>query len=233
MYGDQLKTFTADVTDVDRLRSEVEAAFSSLGRIDYVVSNAGYGLFGAIEEVSDRQVDRQIATNLLGSIHLIRAALPRLRKQGGGRIIQVSSEGGQTTYPGFGLYHASKWGVEGFIETLSAEVAPFGIECMIVEPGPTATGFAGNLDLADPKDDYGASPVGEVRRQFARETFTVKGDAERTVSQLIQAADSEQLPLRLALGSAAYERITQALERRLADIRAQKQAAYAADRTDV
>src|SRR5690606_22661131 len=98
-----------DLTDTEALRREVDAAFSAFGRIDTVVSNAGYGLFGAAEELSDAQIERQVATNLTASIQLVRAVLPHLRAQGGGRIMQVSSEGGQVAYPNFSLYHATKW----------------------------------------------------------------------------------------------------------------------------
>jgi NAD(P)-dependent dehydrogenase (short-subunit alcohol dehydrogenase family) len=121
-----------------------------MGRIDVIVSNAGYGLFGAAEEVTDAQVDRQIATNLTGSIALIRAALPHLRRQGGGRIVQVSSEGGQIAYPGFSLYHATEWGIEGFVEAVAQEVAPFGIRFILAEPGATATSFGAALDRTQP-----------------------------------------------------------------------------------
>lgn len=228
-YPGQLNIVIFDLTDLETMRRKIDAVFAS-EQIEFVVSNAGYGLFGAIEEVSDAQIERQIGTNLLGSIHLIRATLPHLRKQGGGRIIQVSSEGGQTTYPGFGYYHASKWGIEGFVETLAQEVAAFGIDCMIVEPGPTGTGFATNLDLAEPIQDYDASPVGETRRGFSDGSFEVKGDAERSVELLIDTAVSANPPLRLALGSAAYERISASLEKRLTEVRKQKETAYAADR---
>ena len=122
----RLRIVECDVTDLDAMRRAVAQAFDAFGRIDIVVSNAGYGLFGAAEELSDAQIDRQIATNLTGSMQLIRAVVPRLREQGGGRIVQVSSEGGQIAYPGFGAYHASKWGIEGFVEAVAQEVAPFG-----------------------------------------------------------------------------------------------------------
>jgi NAD(P)-dependent dehydrogenase (short-subunit alcohol dehydrogenase family) len=107
-YGDRLRILTLDVTDANAVRATVARAFEEMGRIDVVVSNAGYGLFGAAEEVTDEQLEQQIATNLIGSIQLIRASLPHLREQGGGRIVQVSSEGGQAVYPGFSLYHATK-----------------------------------------------------------------------------------------------------------------------------
>jgi NAD(P)-dependent dehydrogenase (short-subunit alcohol dehydrogenase family) len=102
-YGDRLRIVTVDLTDTDGMRREIDVAFAAMGRIDVVVSNAAYGLFGAIEEVSDTQIERQIATSLTAPIQFIRACLPHLRRQGGGRVVQVSSEGGQTTYPAFGL----------------------------------------------------------------------------------------------------------------------------------
>jgi NAD(P)-dependent dehydrogenase (short-subunit alcohol dehydrogenase family) len=231
-YGDQLRIIVIDLTDTNGMRREVHAAFAALGRIDVVVSNAAYGLFGAIEEVSDAQIERQIATNLTAPIQFIRACLPHLREQGGGRIVQVSSEGGQTTYPAFGLYHATKWGIEGFVETLTKEVAPFGIDCVIVEPGPTATSFSANVDRAIPVAAYDGTPVGELRRAITSGSFVAKGDAERTVAAMIAAADAERPPLRLALGSIAYERIEHALAERLEAVREQKAVALASDRQE-
>jgi NAD(P)-dependent dehydrogenase (short-subunit alcohol dehydrogenase family) len=231
-YGEQLRTVVVDLTDISGMRREVNAAFAALGRIDVVISNAAYGLFGAIEEVSDAQIERQITTNLMAPIQLIRACLPHLRQQGGGRIVQVSSEGGQTTYPAFGLYHATKWGIEGFVETLAKEVGPFGIDCIIVEPGPTATSFGANVDRSVPLAAYDATPAAELRRAITSGSFVAKGDAQRTVAAMIVAADAERPPLRLALGSIAYERIEQALAERLEAIRKQEAVAFSADRQE-
>ncbi|PRD41609.1 short-chain dehydrogenase/reductase [Phyllobacterium phragmitis] len=225
-----LHVIALDVTDTHGMRAAVAGAFDRLDRIDIVVSNAGYGLFGAAEEVTDEQIDRQIATNLVGSIQLIRASLPYLRRQGGGRIVQVSSEGGQISYPNFSLYHASKWGIEGFVEAVAKEVAPFGIDFILAEPGPTATKFAAGLDSAAPTKIYDATPAGDVRRGIADGSFEIKGDAARTVDAIIAAADAERPPLRLALGSTAYESISRALEERLRAIRAQRDVAFSADR---
>lgn len=122
-------------------------AFKALGAIDAVVDNAGYGVFASVEEATDDQIQRVINTNLLGSIHVIRAALPHLRAQGHGRIVQVSTAGGQTTYPNFSYYHASKWGIEGFCETVAREIAPFGIG---LTSGATQTGFAGAHRVTSP-----------------------------------------------------------------------------------
>src|SRR4029077_10767130 len=110
-HSDHLVAQILDLTDTAGIRAVLASAFHQLGRIDVLVSNAGYGLFGAAEEVTDVQIDHQIATNLIGSIQFIRAAIPHLRQQGGGRIVQVSSEGGQIAYPTFSLYHATKWGI--------------------------------------------------------------------------------------------------------------------------
>lgn len=228
-YPGQLRLARFDITDTVALREAVDVAFGQFGRIDVVVSSAGYGLFGASEEVSDAQIERQIATNLVGSIQLIRSLVPRLRAQGGGRILQVSSEGGQIAYPNFSLYHATKWGIEGFIEAVAQEVSPFGIDFVIVEPGPTQTGFGAGLDHAVPLDVYDATPAGDVRRAIASGAFTIKGDAERTVDAMIAAADAEHATPRLALGSSAFEHIETALTARLAVLRSHRDIAYSAD----
>ncbi len=229
-HGDRLVVTTLELTDTDGIRATVGEAFHRLGRIDVVVSNAGYGLFGAAEEVTDAQVDRQIAANLTGSIQLIRAVLPHLRRQGGGRIMQVSSEGGQIAYPNFSLYHATKWGIEGFIEAVAQEVAPFGIDFVIAEPGPTATNFGAGLVHAEPMAAYDRTPAGDVRRAIGDGSFVIRGDAARTVAAMIAAADEAKPALRLVLGGGAYNSISQALSQRLAAVEAQRDVAFSADR---
>ncbi|WP_338665294.1 SDR family oxidoreductase [Pararoseomonas sp. SCSIO 73927] len=231
-YGEALLAIRLDMMDAASIRRAVDEAVQRCGRIDVVVSNAGYGLFGAAEELSDAQIDRQIATNLTGSIQLIRAAIPPLRRQGGGRIVQVSSEGGQIAYPGFGLYHATKWGIEGFVEAVAQEVAPFGIDFVIAEPGPTATGFGAALDRAEPMEAYERTPAGEIRRAILGDGFAIKGDAERTVRAIIAAADEARPALRLTLGSTAYESVGAALRQRLDSLHAQRDVAFSADRPD-
>lgn len=134
-YGDQLWLTSLDVTDTAATYGAVNAAFAKLGHIDVVVNNAGYALIGAAEEFTDEQVSHQLSTNLVGSIQVVRAALPHLRKQGGGRILQMSSVGGQVASPGLSVYNASKWGIEGFLEATAQEVEPFGIQITLVEPG--------------------------------------------------------------------------------------------------
>jgi NAD(P)-dependent dehydrogenase (short-subunit alcohol dehydrogenase family) len=229
-HRENLSVMRLDLTDTSGIRTTVGEAFRHLGRIDVVVSNAAYGLVGAAEELTDTQIDHQIATNLTGSIQLIRAALPYLRQQGGGRIVQVSSEGGQMAYPGFSLYHATKWGIEGFVETVAQEVASFGIDFILAEPGPTATNFGAGIVMAPPIAAYEATPAGAVRRAVSERTFEIKGDAGRAVDALIAAADSAKPPLRLPLGSTAYIDLMRELARRLAEIEAQRDVAFSADR---
>lgn len=232
-YRERLDIVQLDLVEPQSITSAVEGAFERHGRIDVVVSNAGYGLFGAAEELTNEEIDRQVATNLTGSIHLIRAALPFLRKQGGGRIVQVSSEGGQIAYPGFSLYHATKWGIEGFVEAVAQEVAPLGIDFIIAEPGPTGTNFGANLVHATPMDAYDETPAGAVRWAITEGSFEIKGDAARTVSAILSAAESETPPLRLALGSTAYSSISMALSARLSALEVQREVANSADRRDL
>jgi NAD(P)-dependent dehydrogenase (short-subunit alcohol dehydrogenase family) len=229
----RLEVVQLDLAEPDSIASAVGGVFERYDRIDVTVSNAGYGLFGAAEELTKSQIDRQIATNLAGSIHLIRAALPFLRRQGGGRIVQVSSEGGQIAYPGFSLYHATKWGIEGFVESVAQEVAAFGIDFIIAEPGPTGTNFGANLERAEPLAAYDETPAGAVRRAISDGSFAIKGDAARTVAAIISAAESETPPLRLTLGSTAYSSISTALVARLSALEAQRGVANSADRQDL
>ncbi|MBS3666378.1 SDR family oxidoreductase [Vreelandella boliviensis] len=233
LHGDRLQIQTFDVTDTSTMRDAVSQAFTTFDRIDVVVSNAGYGLFGAAEEASDEQIERQIATNLTGSIQFLRAVLPHLREQGGGRIVQVSSEGGQIAYPSFSLYHATKWGIEGFVESVAKEVAPFGIDFVIAEPGPTATHFAEGLDRTPTTPIYEDTPAGELRRALASGDLAIKGDAGNTVDAIINITDMPNPPLRITLGSTAYDSISHALKERLESLEAYKEVALSADRYEV
>jgi len=228
-YGDRLWVAVLDVTDTPAVRRVVDQAFTKMGRIDVIVSNAGYGLFGAAEEVTEEQVRHQIDTNLIGSIAVIRTCLPHLRAQGGGHVLQVSSEGGQITYPGFSLYHATKWGIEGFVEATAKEVAPFGITFTLVEPGPAGTNFGAGLVRSQPMTVYENTPVGEIRRALASGKFKVTGDANKMADAMIAAAESSTPPLRLTLGSSAHASVHKALNDRLVALEALKTISLSTD----
>ncbi|XVV08573.1 SDR family oxidoreductase [Actinoplanes sp. CA-131856] len=231
-YGDRFWVANLDVTDLPGVRATVDRAFAELGRIDVVVNNAGYGLFGAAEELTDEQVIGQLNTNLLGSIAVVRAALPHLRAQGGGRIIQISTYGGQATNPGASLYHAGKWGIEGFIEGTARDVAPFGIDMTIVEPGGARTEFRfDSLQLATPLPAYDNTPAAMVRGAKDR-TRPPLGDPAKMAARIIDSADQSPAPLRLVLGSDAYKFVTSALRDRLAQIEPQEALAASTDWTD-
>jgi len=225
-FGDRLWVARLDVTDPDEVREVVDRAFAELGTIDVVVNNAGYGVFASVEEASDEQIERVVDTNLLGSIRVVRAALPHLRAQGSGHIVQVSTAGGQTTYPNFSYYHASKWGIEGFAQTLAAEVAPFGITVTIVEPGATPTGFGSGLDRAPVMEAYDATPAGDVRRALADGGFPLPNDPDKIAAAIVAHVDSGSRVLRLPLGSDTYEDVRGALQARLTEHEAGRGTAY-------
>lgn len=220
-----------DVTDPEQIRQGVEAAFTAFGHIDVIVSNAGYGLFGAAEEVTDEQIQRQLQTNLVGPIRLARAVLPYLRGQGGGRIIQIGSSAGQAALPNMSIYTASKWGVEGFFDSLAIEVASFGIGVTIVEPGSFATGFAGrSREMAEAMPDYAGTPAGRARRAVEEGTVRQPGDLQLIVRAVIDSAGRHPAPRRLALGSDAYAVIRKSLRDRLSQLETQREQARATDR---
>ena len=228
-YGDRFWLGHLDLTDLPGIRQVVDAAFADLGRVDVVVGNAGYGLFGAAEELSDEQVDHQITTNLLGSIHTVRAALPHLRAQGGGRLIQLSSVAGLAAHAGASLYHASKWGIEGFMEALAQEVAPFGIQVTLVEPGGASTAFSrGSLQLSEPLSAYDGTPAAFVR-QFKQGPVPLRGDPAKIAARIIASAEQQPAPLRMVLGSDSYQAVTAALRNRLAQIEPQQATAAQTD----
>jgi NAD(P)-dependent dehydrogenase (short-subunit alcohol dehydrogenase family) len=229
-HGDRLWIASLDLTDTAAIRETVNGAFSELGRIDVVVSNAAYGLFGASEEVTDEQIRHQIDTNLIGSIQLVRAVLPQLREQGGGRILQISSEGGQIAYPNFSLYHATKWGIEGFVESVRQEVAPFGISFTLIEPGPSKTDFGrGMVRPAKPLAIYDETPAGEVRKAIDNGMFEITGNPEKMTAAILSVAEHTPAPVRLALGKAPYYAIRNALRERLSELEAQKEITLAMD----
>src|SRR6478736_4421228 len=142
-FGDKILPLKLDVTDRSAVFAAVAAAYERFGRPDVVVNNAGYGQFGAVEELSEAEARDQIETNLFGALWVTQAVLPILRAQGSGHILQVSSIGGVNAFPTVGLYHASKWGLEGFSTSLAAEVAPLGIKVTLIEPAGYATDWGG------------------------------------------------------------------------------------------
>jgi NAD(P)-dependent dehydrogenase (short-subunit alcohol dehydrogenase family) len=208
----------------------VDRAFAALGHIAVIVSNAGYGLMGAAEELTDAQVFHQIDTNLVGSIQLIRAALPHLRAQGGGRLLQLSSMGGQVAFPGGSLYHATKWGIEGFVEAVAQEVASFGIGCTLIEPGGARTDFRHrSAQLGPMLDAYAVSPSRMVNRILADTSHPSPGDPAKMVEIMIACVEQEPAPRRIALGSDAYQIMHAQLSARLAALEAQRDLAYSTD----
>ncbi len=229
-HGERLWVARLNVTDATAVRHVVDQAFRDLGHIDVVVNNAAYGLVGAAEELTDDQIRQQVDTNLIGSIQVIRAALPHLRAQGGGRILQVSSEGGQIAYPAFSLYHATKWGIEGFIEAVAQEVAPFGITFTLAEPGPTRTRFGANIVSPPALAAYDDTPVGAARRMVVGRTFQFS-EPQGVVHAMIDSVDQSPAPRRLVMGSGAHSRIRAALVDRLSALDAQKDLALAVDGT--
>ena len=230
--GEQLRTYRLDITDGTEVREAVDRAFAELGTIDVVVNNAGHAVFAAVEEPSDEQIERVIDTNLVGSIRVIRAALPHLRDQGRGRIVQISSAGGQTTYPNFSYYHASKWGIEGFCETVAKEIAPLGIGLTIIEPGATATGFAAAKETAPIMPEYDATPAGEVRRASTSGTFDFPNDAAKTAAAIINAATETPARLRVPLGVDTYRDVRASYLARLEEHDAQRDRALSVGRHD-
>ncbi|MEV0982426.1 SDR family oxidoreductase [Streptomyces sp. NPDC049915] len=228
-YPDTFRPEILDVTDTAAVRKTVDAAFAA-GRIDVIVSNAGYGLFGAAEEISDAQVEQIIATNLTGSIALIRSALPHLHAQGGGRIIQMSTYGGQVAFPGNSMYHATKWGVEGFAEAVAQEVAPFGIGVTIVEPGGARTEFRyGSAQVAEAIDAYDGNPAHAFRAMLDPTNGLAPGDPQRMAGRIIESADTEPAPLRMVLGSQALDATLGVLRKRIEDFEAQRDLATSTD----
>ena len=214
-YGDAVLPLQLDVTDRAADRAAVARAHQSLGRLDVVVNNAGYGQFGTIEELSEEELRAQLETNVFGAFWVTQAALPYLREQGGGHIVQVSSIGGITAFPGIGAYHASKWALEGFSQALAQEVAGFGIHVTLVEPGGFATDWGGSSARhATPLPAYDEL---HTRMAAARATRTRNpGDPTASAAALLRVVDAENPPLRVFFGEAPLGIATADYEQRLA-----------------
>ncbi|MCL4641960.1 MAG: SDR family oxidoreductase [Olivibacter sp.] len=218
-YPKQLHVGYLELTDTESIYNAVAAALAEMGRIDVAVSNAGLGVFGAVEELDDHVISKQIEVNLLGSIRLIKALIPVMRQQPErGHIIQVSSEGGQIAYPGFSLYHASKWGIEGFIESTAQDVQPFNIRFTIAEPGPTGTNFGSSLLIAPALDVYQDTPVNDLRK-FIDEGFGELDNVYDVAQAIIDCAVHAQPPFRLPIGKVAIQHVQDGLQKRLDAVR--------------
>jgi len=229
-YPDTFIAPIVDVTNIDAIKVTVDTVFKTYGRIDVVVSNAGYGLFGAAEELSDQEIEHIIATNLTGSIQLIKSSLPYLRKQGGGRIIQISSYGGQVAFPGNSIYHATKWGIEGFCEAVAQEVAPFNIGITIIEPGGARTEFRyGSAQVANLMKEYNHTPAHSFLTMLDPKNGLAVGDPVKMVNRMIESIDIEPAPLRMVLGKQALESTIDTLKARLADFETQTNVAASTD----
>jgi NAD(P)-dependent dehydrogenase (short-subunit alcohol dehydrogenase family) len=215
---DRVVTVALDVTDKSAVEAAIDTAKTAFGRIDVLVNNAGYGLQGAVEEVTDEQIRRQFETNVFGLLEVTRAALPLLRSQGSGHIINFSSVGGVVSFPSLGIYHGTKYAVEGISEALAQEVAPLGIKVTIVEPGGFRTDWnAGSMDRAEAMDAYSAT-VGMMRQMSAKSQGRESGDPVKLAQAMIQLVESENPPLRLVLGSDAYHVIQQKFQKQLAEM---------------
>jgi NAD(P)-dependent dehydrogenase (short-subunit alcohol dehydrogenase family) len=197
-YGDRIAPLALDVTDKAAASAAIAFAHERFGRLDVVVNNAGYGLFGTIEEVSEAEARAQLETNLFGALWVTQAALPLMRAQGSGHIIQVSSIGGVNAFPTVGLYHASKWGLEGFSQSLASEVAGFGIKVTIVEPGGYATDWGG----ASAKRAAQMKIYDGAREKIAAvRSNSTPGDPNATGPAILKLVDATDPPLRIFLGT--------------------------------
>jgi NAD(P)-dependent dehydrogenase (short-subunit alcohol dehydrogenase family) len=188
-----------DVTDRDADFAAVKLAHDHFGRLDIVVNNAGYGQFGFIEELSEQAARDQIETNVFGALWITQAALPFLRAQRSGHIIQVSSIGGITAFPNVGIYHASKWALEGFSQALAQEVAPFGVHVTLIEPGGFSTDWAGpSAKHATQLPAY--KEAHEEAERMRSQRVAKPGDPRASASAVLKIVDAENPPLRVFFG---------------------------------
>jgi NAD(P)-dependent dehydrogenase (short-subunit alcohol dehydrogenase family) len=198
-YGDAILPIKLDVTDREAAFAAVQQAHERFGRLDVVVNNAGYGHFGMIEEVSEAEIRAQLETNVLGALWVTQAALPFLREQGSGHIIQVSSIGGVSAFMNTGAYHASKWALEGFSQSLAQEVAGFGIKVTLIEPTGYSTDWAGSSAVrSTPLPAYDG--VREAAARARAQRLPAPGNPVATRDAILTVVDSDNPPLRLFLG---------------------------------
>jgi NAD(P)-dependent dehydrogenase (short-subunit alcohol dehydrogenase family) len=225
-YGEAILPIRLDVTDRDADFTAVRQAHEHFGRLDIIVNNAGYGQFGMVEEISEAEIRAQWETNLLGALWVTQAALPYLREQGSGHILQVSSIGGISAFVNTGAYHASKWALEGLSQSLAQEVSGFGIKVTLIEPSGYSTDWAGpSAKHATVLPAY--EPVHEQAVRARAQRFT-PGDPSATRDAVLRLVDSPNPPLRLFLGEAPLGIATADYESRLASWRAWQPVAAAA-----
>jgi NAD(P)-dependent dehydrogenase (short-subunit alcohol dehydrogenase family) len=203
-HGERLLALQLDVTDKTAIDEAVRLAHERFGRLDVVVNNAGYGQFGTIEELSEQEARLQIETNLFGPLWVSKAVAPLLREQRSGHIIQVSSIGGVMAFPVLGLYHASKWGLEGFSQSLAEELSEFGIHVTIIEPGGYETDWSGD-SAGQAKRMAAYDGVRERRLARLGPVRTEPGDPQATGPAILELVDAEQPPLRVFFGSTGLQ----------------------------
>jgi len=213
-YGDLVLPLALDVTDRGAVFAAMDKAKAHFGRIDVVINNAGYGLFGTVEEVSEKEARAQIETNLFGALWVLQAALPIMRAQQSGHLLSVSSIGGISAFPTVGLYHASKWGLEGLNQALAQEVAGFGIKVTLIEPAGYSTDWGGK-SAAHAQEIAAYEPVRDKRRAMSKSRK--QGDPMATPEAILQIVDSPNPPLRFLLGSVGLPLIKKDYESRLAE----------------
>ncbi len=206
-HPDTCRALALDVTDSTQVKSAMAEAAEAFGRLDVVVNNAGYGVVGAFEELGTEQITRNFDTNFFGALEVIRAALPILRAQGSGHLMNISAAAVISNYAGFSIYGATKWALEGVSESLAAELKPLGIKVTIVQPGPFRTDFIGrSLERAESHiADYDRSS-GKFLRFLETMDGKQPGDPARAAAAIVAAAESDSPPLRLILGKYANEK---------------------------
>lgn len=215
-YPDRLVVVELDVTDADQTRAAVGSAVERFGRLDVLVNNAGYANMAPIEDVDIDDFTAQIDTNFFGVVRLTRAAIPVMRAQGSGHIVQISSVGGRLTRPGLAAYQSAKWAVTGFSGVLAAEVAPLGIKVTVLEPGGMRTDWAGaSMRVDEVRDEY-ASTVGAAA-QMSRSSSIGASDPAKVADLVLQIIDMVEPPARLLVGPDAYYYATAAGRALLAD----------------
>ena len=198
-YGDAILPISLDVTDKEAATAAVAQAHQHFGGLDVVINNAGFGHFGFIEEITEAEARAQMETNLFGALWVTQAALPFLRAQGSGHIIQVSSIGGISAFPLVGMYHASKWALEGFSQSLAQEVAGFGIFVTLVEPGGFSTDWSGSSSKrSEPLADY--AELHEAVDAARKQRFAAPGDPVATRGAILKVVDADRPPLRIFFG---------------------------------